>query len=194
VPNRDVKKEDLDALRRIAAAWARVGAYLSTPPADGPIDLEGLIVDTACVIPDDERLFVVAVSWLATYHGFVDGERLAVLAAALTDAAGSAEASAALGALLSWADELSGGTAEALRAATARCRPISPPRPFFRVVREMPLVAAQVRRDALPRFAAWGFWHDGDAAKPEAVRPVAWIMARAPELCIRALPRPTPPG
>ena len=154
-----------DALRRIAAAWTSVGAYLSTPPADGPVDLEGLIVDTACVAPD--------------------GERLAVLAAALTDTEGSAEASAALGALLSWADELSGGTAEALRAATARCRPISPPRPFFRVVREMPLVAESVRRDALPRFAAWGFWHDGDTGKPEAVRPEAWIVAHAPELRIQ---------
>lgn len=42
-----------------------------------------------------------------------------------------------------------------------------------------------------PCFAAWGLWHDGDAAKPEAVRPVGWILAHAPELRVRALVGPT---
>lgn len=191
MPNREVTKEDLDSLRRIAASWARVGAYLSIAPGVGPVDLEGLIIATARVAPDDERLFAVAASWLAAHHTIVNGRRLAVLAATLADEEGSAEASAVLGTLLSWADELSGNAAEALRAATARCRPVRPARPLFRVVRALPSVAAQVRRDALPRFAAWGLWHDGDAAKPEAVRPVAWIVAHAPELRIRALVEPT---
>ncbi len=181
------------ALRRITAAWARVGAYLSAPPAAGPVDLESLLVATARVAPGDERLFAVAASWLAAHHGFVNGRRLAVLAAGLArpGEAASAEASAALGALLTWAGELSGGHAESLRAAVARCRPVRPARPFFRVVRALPSVAALVRRDAHPRFAAWGLWHDGDAGKPEAVRPVGWIVAHTPELRIRALVGPT---
>lgn len=176
-----------DALRQIAAAWARVGGYLSTAPADSPIDMEGLIVATARVAPDDERLFAVAASWLAAHHSFVSSRRLAVLAAELADAEGSAEATAVLGALLSWADDLSGNSAEALRAAVALCRPVRPARPLFRVVRALPSVAAQVRRAALPRFAVWGLWHDGDIPKPEAVRPVEWIVAHTPELRIRAL-------
>ena len=181
------------ALRRLASAWTRVGAYLSTPPAAGPVDLESLLVATARIAPDDERLFVVAASWLAAHHGFVNGRRLAVLAARLARSTepAAAEASAALGALLSWADELSGAQAESLRAAVARCRPVRPARPFFRVVRALPSVAALVRRDAHQRFAAWGLWYDGDAAKPEAVRPVAWIVAHTPELRIRALVGPT---
>lgn len=181
------------ALRRVTAAWARVGAYLSTPPAGGPVDLESLLLATASVAPDDERLFVVAASWLAAHHSFVNGRRLAALAGGLARSAapGAAEATAALGALLSWADELSGGQTESLRAALARCRPVRPARPFFRVVRALPSVAARARRESHPRFAAWGLWHDGDAAKPEAVRPVAWIVAQAPELRIRALVGPT---
>lgn len=184
---------DESALHRIASAWTRIGAYLSTPPSAGPVDLESLLVSTARVAPDDERLFVVAVSWLAAHHGFVNGRRLATLAGGLARSTtpGPAEQSAALGALLSWADELAAGRAEVLHAAVARCRPVRPTRPFFRVARALPSVAARARHDSLPRFAAWGLWHDGDTAKPEAVRPVSWIVANAPELRIRALVGPT---
>jgi len=54
-------------------------------------------------------------------------------------------------------------------------------------VRALPSVAERVRRAALPRFEAWGLWHDGDTAKPEAVRPAAWIVAHAPELYMSML-------
>ena len=39
----------------------------------------------------------------------------------------------------------------------------------------------RVRRTTLPLFAHWGLWHDDASIKPEAVRPVSWIIARAPE-------------
>ena len=93
--------------------------------------------------------------------------------------------------ILSWADELSSGHAEGLRAEVARCRPLHPPRPFFLVLREMPSVAEHVQRDAETRFAVWGLWHNGDVAKPEAVRPARYIVTRAPELRLRSLVDPT---
>lgn len=182
------------ALSQLARAWTRFGAYLSVVPSRAPVDLEALIVATARAGPDDERLFVVAVSWLAVHHDFVNGRRLAVLAGELASSRRSgahAEASAVLGAMLTWADDLSGGKAEPLRAAASRCRRLRTPQAFYRVVREMPSVARQVRRAAVPRFEAWGLWHDGEAAKPEAVRPASWLLRHTPELRIRALVGPT---
>lgn len=67
-------------LTAIASQWARMGAYFGAAPMRRPVDLEGLVLATARAAPDDERLFVVAASWLAVHHGFVNGRRLAALA------------------------------------------------------------------------------------------------------------------
>jgi hypothetical protein len=48
-----------------------------------------------------------------------------------------------------------------------------------------------VQDAARARFAAWGLWHDDETPKPEAVRPVAWLLDHAPELRVRALAGPT---
>ena len=53
---------DEATLTQIYAAWSRVGAYVSIAPTAHPVALESLIVDTARVAHDDERLFVVVVS------------------------------------------------------------------------------------------------------------------------------------
>jgi len=96
---------DAATLTQIYAAWSRVGAYVSIAPTAHPVALESLIVDTARVAHEDERLLMVVVSWLAASHGVVDGHRFATVAATLAD---TLHTSAALGAILSWADELSG--------------------------------------------------------------------------------------
>jgi len=103
---------DKATLNQIFAAWSGLGAYFSTAPAERPVDLEVLIVAAARVGQHDERPFVVAVSWLAVLLVFIDGSRLVEIGSNL---GGAPEASAALGAILSWADELSGGHAEVLR-------------------------------------------------------------------------------
>lgn len=179
-------------LRAVAADWTRIGGYFGITPATSPVDLERLLVTTARVAPDDERLFVVAASWLAAHHAFVNGRRLAGLASAVAPRAPEAdtEVSAVLGALLSWASELAGG-AEALDVAAARCQPLREARPLFRVVALLPSLAAAAEREACPAFARWGLWHNDQTPKPEAVRPVAWLLAHAPELRIRALAGPS---
>ena len=136
------------------------------------MDLEGLIIETARAAPDDERLFVVAASWLAVHHGFVNGRRLAALASTLLHPGATRadrEASAVLGALLAWAADMAGG-AEGLTAAAARCRPLAKARALFRVTALLPSVADRTRRNALPRFAEWGLWHMDDTPKPAAVK------------------------
>jgi hypothetical protein len=55
----------------------------------------------------------------------------------------------------------------------------------------MRVLAERARHNALPLFAAWGLWHDDQTLKPAAVRPVAWLLAKVPELRVRALLGPS---
>ena len=189
-------------LTTLAAQWVRMGAALSVPASRAVVDLEALIISTADVAPDDERVFVVAATWLGQYHAFVNGRRLAALAAALsstpalaggdvtpTDARCRAETSAVLGALLWFADHLA-GHGEPFAAVRARCRPLAPGMPLFRVVRAMPSMAADAESRALPGFAQWGVWHDDVTPKREAIRPIPWLLSHVPELQIRAVVGP----
>jgi hypothetical protein len=172
-------------LNALAANWARLGVLFGVEPSDALVDVELLICDTARVAPSDERLFVCAASWVAEYHGFVNGRRLSALAAAL-----DSEGSAVLGALLSLASDAAGGAPE-LAAALARCRPLAKAQPLFTVMRSIGVLIRRVRRNALPVFAAWGLWHDDQTLKPAAIRPEAWLLARVPELRVRSLLGPS---
>jgi hypothetical protein len=175
----------LTELDAVASYWARLGVLFGVKPAHEQVDVELLICDTARVAPYDERLFVCAVSWVAQYHGFVNGRRLSAVAASL-----GSDASAVLGALLSVAGEAAGGAPE-LEAARVRCRPLAKPQPLFAAMRSMRVLSERVRRNALPIFAAWGLWHDDQTLKPAAIRPVTWLLERVPELRVRSLLGPS---
>jgi DNA-binding MarR family transcriptional regulator len=179
IPDRD--------LETVAAAWTRVGVLFGVPAGKAPVDLEVLICQTAQVAPRDERLFVCAASWLATYHGFVNGRRLSALAAELTTT--DAGASAVLGALLSLA-RTGAGAAPEFDAALSQCQPLKPARSLFDVMDSMETLRLRARQRALPLFAEWGLWHDDAALKPTAVRPLGWVL-RVPELRVRALLGPS---
>src|SRR5687768_7627307 len=56
-------------LNSLAGAWTRIGVLFAVAPEKAPVDLEVLICQTAQAAIQDERLFVCAASWLATYHG-----------------------------------------------------------------------------------------------------------------------------
>lgn len=173
---------ELDA---VASYWARLGVLFGVRQAHEQVDVELLVCDTARVAPYDERLFVCAVSWVARYHAFVNGRRLSALAASL-----DSDASPVLGALLSVAGEAAGGAPE-LEAARERCRPLAKPQPLFAAMRSMRVLSERVRRNALPVFAAWGLWHDDQTLKPAAIRPLAWLLNRVPELRVRSLLGPS---
>lgn len=182
-------------LDRLAAQWARMGAFLTASPTTVPVDVEQLVIDTAVAARASERLFIVAASWMAAHHVFVNGRRLTALARRLADASdGDRLASAVLGALLAvataGAQRDGGPPPEALIAAGAACRSLAKSglsaRPLFRAMERLPVLRERMRRTTTPLFASWGLWHDDETLKPEAVRPVAWIVTRVPELRVRA--------
>jgi hypothetical protein len=169
--------ERLDLMR----AWTRLGALFNTRPAAGRVDLEQLIAETATAARADERLFVMAASWLAEHHHLVDARRLGRRLDTL-DGVSSATA----GAMLSMAAQETTG-ATALSAALSHCRPLENPIPLFPVMKRYPGLLALIRAESLPLFTQWGFWHNDAVLKRNAIRPVAWILQHCPELRIRAL-------
>lgn len=121
-----------DQLSTIAARWARIGIWLSVDPATEPVDVEALIVLTARLARADERLFVDAASWLAMYHGLVNGRRLLALMSRL--ARTDRTASAVAGALLTVARQgarANGSRASELDGAIEASSPLARPLPQY---------------------------------------------------------------
>ena len=177
----------------VAAEWARLGVWLSVARADGSVDVEALVIRTARVARADERLFVGAATWLATYHGWVNGRRLAALMAKLrrSDPVASAVAGALLSLATAGARRLASGRATELKGAIGECRPLGRPRPFFTVMERFPAIRPQLRAGASPLYRRWGLWHDDESLKPTALRPSSWLLRRVPELRVRALVGPS---
>ncbi len=123
---RRIANSDVPKLDTLAGMWTRVGVLFAMRAAASPVDLERLLIDTARAARFDERLFVCAVSWLAQYHGFINGRRLSAVAVAL-----DRQESATLGALLSFARDAAGHAPE-LDAALSRCRPLQSTPPHVR--------------------------------------------------------------
>lgn len=169
--------------RRVALmrAWTRIGALFNTTPATARVDLEQLLVDTAGVARDDERLFVMAASWLAEHHHLVDARRLG----RHLDAA-DPNTSAAAGALCTMAAQDTTGST-ALKAAMTHCRPLVVWEPLFPVMGRYPGLLDLIKAGTLPLFAQWGFWHNDAVLKQNAIRPIGWIFQHCPELRLRAL-------
>ncbi len=162
-------------------AWTRLGALFNTAPATTRVDLEQLIVETAGVARRDERLFVMAASWLAEHHHLVDARRLGRHLDTV-----DASTSATAGAMLAMAAQATTGST-ALEAAMTHCRPLAAPEPLFPVMAHHPGLLALVKAETLPLFAAWGFWHNDVTLKRNAIRPIGWILRHCPEPRIRAL-------
>lgn len=176
-PSRAAEARRIELMR----AWTRLGALFNTAPATTRVDLEQLIVDTVGVARHDERLFVMAGSWLAEHHHLVDARRLGRRLDAV-----DASTSATAGALLAIAAQATTGST-ALEAAATHCRPLAVPEPLFPVMLQYPGLLALVKAETLPLFAAWGFWHNDAVLKRNAMRPIGWILQHCPELRIRAL-------
>lgn len=161
--------------------WTRIGALFNTAPAAERVDLESLVLDTAAHARSDERLFVMAASWLAAHHHLLDARRLG---RRLTSSAVGAETAAVAGAMLSFARSgVSGPTA--LDAAIRYCRPLPTLVPLFPQLEAHPVLLTLVKKEALPLFKTWGFWHNDATLKLNAIRPATWIVQHCPELLLR---------
>ncbi|HTA75363.1 MAG TPA: helix-turn-helix domain-containing protein [Gemmatimonadaceae bacterium] len=182
-----------DALTAIAADWARIGLWLSVEAASEPVDVEALIVRTARMAREDERLFVGAASWLAVHHGWVNSRRLIALMTDLAriDRVGSAVAGALLTLASRGASGLETGRASELDGAIEACRPLARPRPLFTVMERFPVLRSDLRTAATPMYRRWGLWHDDESLKLTAIRPAAWLLRHVPELRVRAVVGPS---
>jgi hypothetical protein len=169
------------------ARWRRLGLYLTATPAPDPVDLEPLLLETACHLSGDERLAVCVSTWLARHHDLVDGRRLSELTRN-----SSRPTTSRLAVLLSLATDAPKGAGRAPQffAALSHCRPQRPARALYDVIEKRPSLRALAEKDALPLYRRWGLWHDDLALKPEALFPMEYVLA-VPELRLRALCGPS---
>lgn len=179
--DRVVSPRAINRVGSLMADWTRAGVLFTVAPTGTAIDLESMIARTADIAPQNERLFVLAATWLAVRHYLVDARRLVKAVEGL-----DRHASAVAGALLSVAALATTGTT-ALDDAIPHCRPRPRPEPLFDVMRDYPGLLAAVKRETLPIYRRWGFWHNDVELKEDAVRPVRWTLQHCPELRLRAL-------
>lgn len=156
--------------RKISAEWTRVGGGFSVEPALHGVDIEDLLVHSACQAPADHRLFFTAATWLGVHHQLVDMRRLGRLLGHLDDMA-----SAVAGAMFSVGNSIA--KSKRLEAVGRHCRPLAVPRVLFERTASNPALSAYVRENTLPVFAQWGLLHDEISLKLGAVRPIQWILA-----------------
>lgn len=165
----------------LSGAWTRLGVLFTLEAAREWVDLEELLIKTAKVARHDERLFVMAASWLSVHHHLLDTRALKRALKSVDD-----PTSATLGALLAMAREGINGPTP-LAAALSYCRPLTHHEPLFLLAHEFPMLLNRVKKQALPLFDDWGFWHNDSKLKANAIRPVGWILANCPEMRPRAL-------
>ncbi len=163
------------------AAWARVGGGFTVAASRRKVDLEDLLARTLAAAPSDPRLFWVAASWVGMHHHLVSTRRMVerLKRASELDLA-------VAGALFSVAREAAGGASQ-LATILKHCRPLAEPRPLFAIVAANPVLVRKAREGALRLFLEWGFWQDDVSLRTDAIRPVAWVLTRCPELRTRAI-------
>jgi hypothetical protein len=161
--------------------WTRIGAGFYADAQRSWVDIERLIIQTAEHCRHDERLFVMAASWLSLFHLFVDARRMGRL---LLDT--SSETKAIVGALLSLARSQTGSGSSPLDSVVASLKPLQPMSFLFLSTSEFPAILNRTRQRAIPLFARWGFWHDDDKLKLNALNTKEWVLRHCPEIRIRA--------
>mgnify|MGYP001334887765 CR=1 FL=1 len=168
-----------DRLDILVAQWAALGVFFGSEPDATTPDLERLLLGTAQHGPAMPRLFEMAVTWLHLYGDLVAKHRLKRL---IRDEL-SPEHRPVLGLLLDIAQE--GSHPPEFLSVVRLLEPAPKPRPLFDVQRA-PELAALAKRTATERSIAWNLWCPPLRNKLSAIRPAWWMMARNPELVLRA--------
>ncbi len=168
----------------LMAEWARLGVLFNTSPVSYKVDLEELVVKTASVGRMEERLLVMAASWLAVHFHLLDARRLGRKLEEQSD-----ETSAVVGVMLSLALKESPNATQ-LRAAVGYCTPLTGMQPLYFVFWAYPELLNLVKEESLGLFEEWGFWHNDEQIKLDAIRPVSWIVRQCSEMFVRALVGP----
>lgn len=150
--------------------WARVGVLFGCEPSQRTPDIERLLIDTARKCPDNARLLPLAVTWLVEYGQFVARHRLRRLVQTELEP----KPQAILGLLIE--EAVRHGATRELLIVTVECDPLSPAVPLSRVQRDQASLANVSERRASELSQKWGVWTPPVEIKPDAVRPVTWLL------------------
>lgn len=161
---------------RVERDWARLGLLFNCRASRRTPDLERLLLDTARACPDNARLLPLVVTWLSQYGQFVARHRLKRLVQTELEP----EHSATLGLIVEECIA-AGGTRELLIVSEA-CEPCQPAGPLSRAQRAEASLAEVSKRHASEASARWGAWAPPVELRPDAIRPVSWLLEHNPEL------------
>ncbi|MEL6498421.1 MAG: hypothetical protein AAF937_01325 [Planctomycetota bacterium] len=150
--------------------WARVGVLFGCEPSRRTPDLERLLIDTARKCPDNARLLPLAVTWLVEYGQFVARHRLKRLVQTELEH----EPQAILGLLIE--EAVRHGATRELLIVSEECHPLSPATPLSRAQRDNASLVHISEHHASDLAQKWGLWTPPVELKPDAVRPVTWLL------------------
>ena len=161
--------------------WSKLGAVFNVKAADVTPDIERLVIDTAVVLPQNARLFSVAVSWLCRNWRLVCRHRLAGFAGQIDEP----YVSAALGLVLDIVKTRIGS--DHFNIVLGKCRSLKIPEPLFAVDRSSKELAAMAEGSSCGIGAKWCLWCEDIQLKDDALRPASWMMAENAGLRNRAV-------
>lgn len=167
-------------LHNTIARWTRLGAAFNARPARERVDLELLVLDTARVASQDERLFVIAATWLFAYGRLVAKHRLRRLVIAELEG----RYKPVLGLLLDTVRQATG--IAHFNDVIDECFPATESGPLFEIERKHGRLRRLAERHASPISKRWNLWARPLKPKDDALRPTRWIIGRNPELEVRA--------
>lgn len=167
-------------LESVLSRWVRLGIEFNVEPVKSTPDVEKLIVDTACCLPEFARLLPTVSTWLSQNYRSVCRHRLARYAADISDR----DVSAALGILLS--ESMKTANTDHFNLVLKYCTPATA-KPLFDIDRKSEAFERLARSTASKISLEWGLWYQPFVLKQESIRPIEWIMDINPSLKRRAL-------
>ncbi|MEQ9617419.1 MAG: hypothetical protein RLN60_05230 [Phycisphaerales bacterium] len=163
------------AIDTIESSWARLGILLNCAPSEETPDLERLLLGTARRVRGNARLLPLVVTWLGLYGSFVARHRLRRLVRSELEP----EHRPALALILESA--IAHGATKDLRIVFDECERAGAPGPLHDVHRASTALRDVAERNASERSREWGVWTPEFDPKPDAIRPVSWLLDRNPE-------------
>lgn len=170
----------LDSMTAVVQQWKRLGAMFGGAEyADAPVDIERLLLDTARQAPDNIRLLIMSVTWLAHFGHAVDDRRLAALIGeelSLSD-------QPIMGLMLELARSHAVVPGDYFAAGIAACQPASAEQAGpLSTVDQTPFLSNYVHERASAESLRWGRWTEPFELKLRALRPAGWIFEHNPTL------------
>ncbi|MCF7972325.1 MAG: hypothetical protein K9N55_00775 [Phycisphaerae bacterium] len=168
-------------LDKLLARWVRVGAMYNIASARKTPDIEVLLVDTARLLPGFSRLLPMTVTWLSLYCRLVCRHRLIHMVNELSDQTQVAT----LGMLLDMVRQIN--SMDHFNLIIRQCKSLSQPKPLFDIDRQSPKLVDMAQQTTCETGQTWGLWCQPVLLKPDAIRPLPWIMDKNPSYQMRAI-------